>query len=54
MATESVFITLVIAKHEERDMATLDIAGAFLHAITDEDVLMLLEGPLAELMVKVL
>ena len=26
---------------------------AFLHAITDKDVLMLLEGPLAELMVKV-
>ena len=52
-ATESVFITSVIAAHEERGTAIFDILGAFWHALTDEDVLMLLEGPLAELMVKV-
>ena len=50
---DAVLITGVIEAHEERDTATCDIPGAFLHADNDETVLMLLRGKLAELLVKV-
>jgi hypothetical protein len=53
VATESVFITAAIEAHEERHVAVLDIPGAYLHTETDEEVIMVLEGPLAEIMVKV-
>ena len=33
--------------HEERDVAIIDIPGAFLHALTDEEIYMILRGPLA-------
>ena len=46
-------ITSAIEAHEERDVAVIDLPGAYLHAMSDEEVLMLLKGPLAELMVKV-
>ena len=52
-ATESVFITSVVDAYERRHIAAFDIPSAFLHAETDEDVVMRLEGRLAELMVKV-
>ena len=52
-AMESVFITLVVNAHERRHVASFDVPTAFLHALTDEDVVMRLEGRLAELMVKV-
>lgn len=53
-ATESVLLTSVIDAHEKRDVATLNIPGAFLHALNNDlDVIMLLEGTLVELMVKV-
>ena len=39
--------------HEKKKMATIDIPRAFLHTETDEDVIMTLVGPLAELMVKI-
>jgi hypothetical protein len=51
--SEAVFITAVIDAHKERDVACFDILGAFLHAISDEDITMILKGRLAELMVKV-
>lgn len=44
------FITGVIDAKEGRDVATVDIAGAYLHAVNDHNVHMLLEGKLAELM----
>ena len=47
------FITAVVAAHEERDVACYDIPGAFLHADSDEDITMVLKGRLAELMVQV-
>jgi hypothetical protein len=53
VATESVFTTAAIEAHEGRRVAVFDIPGAYLHTKTDEDVIMVLEGPLAELMVKV-
>ena len=52
-ATESVFITSVVDAHEQLHVVTFDVPTAFLHAVTNEDVVMRLEGRLAELMVKV-
>ena len=46
-------MTDLIEAYEERDVAKLDIPGAFLHTETDKDVIMVLEGTLAELMVQV-
>ena len=46
-------ITSAIEAHEERDVAIIDIPGAFLHALTDEEIYMLIRGPLEELMVMV-
>jgi hypothetical protein len=53
MATESVFITAAIEAHEGRHVTIFDILGAYMHTETDEDIIMVLEGRLAELMVKV-
>jgi hypothetical protein len=53
---ENVFITACIDAHEERDVATVDVPGAFLHTHVDPEddtVHMILQGVLAELMVKV-
>ena len=46
-------ITSVIAAKEGREVATIDLPGAFLHAYTDEEVIMFLKGRLAELLVLV-
>jgi hypothetical protein len=51
--TESLFLSCLIDAMENRDVATLDIPGAFMHADMDELVHMKLEGPLAELLTKV-
>ena len=48
---DSVMITSAIDAHEDRKIATLDIPGAFLYTDLDENVVMILRGPLAELMV---
>ena len=50
---ESLFITAGIHVYERCHVATFGVHIAFLHAETDEDVVMRLEGRLAELMVKV-
>ena len=52
-SNEGILITSAIKAHKERDVATIDIPMAFLHAHTDELIYMLLRGPLAELMVMV-
>ena len=52
-ATESVLITGVIDAKEKRKVATIDLPGAFLHALNDEEIIMVLEGPLAEMMAMV-
>ena len=46
-------LTSIIDAHEQRDVAVVDIPGAFLQADQDEDVWVLFDGTLAELMVKV-
>ena len=53
VATDSIFLTGVIDAKEQRAIAILDIANAFLHAENDEKILMLLRGRLAEMMVQV-
>ena len=45
------FITACIDAKEGRDVMILDIPGAFLHALTKEEVVMLLSGPFAKTMV---
>ncbi len=50
VTNESVFMTGVIDAKERRDVATVDITGAYLHAVNNHDVHMILKGKLAELM----
>ena len=47
------FLTSVIDARENRDVATVDIPGAFMQADMDDVVHMKLEGKMAELLVKV-
>jgi hypothetical protein len=42
----------VIDANEERDMATVDIPGAFMQADMDEPMHMRLEGTMAKLLVR--
>jgi hypothetical protein len=51
--TDSVMITSAIEAHEGRKVWTCDIPGAFLHTNLDEEVIMLLRGQLADLMVQI-
>ena len=50
VSLESVFITCAIEAKEQRDVAVMDLPGAFLHADCDDHVLMRFQGRLAELM----
>ncbi len=50
VTNESVVLTGVIDTKENWDVATVDITGAYLHAVNDKDVHMVLEGKLAKLM----
>jgi hypothetical protein len=52
IALESVLITATIDAVEGRDVALVDVPGAFLSANMDEEVIMTIRGRLAELMVK--
>jgi hypothetical protein len=52
VALESVLITATIDAYEERDVAIVDVPGAFLSADMDEEVIMTIRGRLVELMVK--
>jgi hypothetical protein len=53
VTSEAIFIQTTIFAHENRDVATCDIPGAFLQADNPDYVLMRLDVVLAELMVKV-
>jgi hypothetical protein len=52
VSLESVLITSTIEAFEGREVAMVDIPGAYLSAGMDEEVIMLLRGRLAELMAK--
>ncbi len=49
---ELVFLTSTIDAKENREVVTIDIPGAFLHADNEDYVIMKMVGTLAELMVK--
>ena len=53
MITVATFITSVIKAKEGRQVAIVDLPGAFLHAYNDKDVIMFLRGWLAELVTMV-
>ena len=53
VATNSIMITATIDAHKCRNVATVDIPRAFLHAYNNKDTFMLLRGRLAQLMVQV-
>lgn len=50
MATDSVFLTGAVDAYQRRDVAFIDLPGAFLHTLTDEKIIMVLRGELCELM----
>jgi hypothetical protein len=52
VAIESVMLSCVINAKEDRDVATVDIRGAFMQADMEDLVHMKLEGKMAELLVK--
>jgi hypothetical protein len=52
VALESVPIIATIDAYEGRDVAVVDVPGAFLSADMDEEVIMTIRGRLSELMVK--
>ncbi len=52
LALESVFVTAAIEARENREVVTINIFGAFLHATNDDYVVMRMNGTLAELMAK--
>jgi hypothetical protein len=53
VAIEAVMLSCVIDAEEERDVATVDIPGAFMQVDTDEIVRMRLHGKMAELLVHI-
>jgi hypothetical protein len=53
VALESVFVTCTIDARENREVVTLNIPGAFLHAPNKDYVVMRMNGTLAELMAKI-
>ena len=50
--TYGLIITTDVDAHEGRDVARMDIPGAFLHTINDEHIIMLLKGKVVELLVQ--
>jgi hypothetical protein len=50
VSIESVFMTCAIEAKEKRDVAVMDLPGAFLHADCEDHVIMKFQGRLAELM----
>jgi hypothetical protein len=52
VSLEYVLVTSTIEAYEGREVAVVDILGAYLSTDMDEEVIMLLRGRLAELMVK--
>jgi Reverse transcriptase (RNA-dependent DNA polymerase)/Zinc knuckle len=53
VANESVFLTSVIDAREGRDVATVDVPGAFMQADMDDEVFMRLDGVMLELLLEI-
>ena len=54
MMIESIFKTATIDAKEGRDLAIIDLPGAFLHVWNDKKVIIFMKGKLAELMVHIM
>jgi hypothetical protein len=52
VSIESVMLTCTIDAHEKRDVATVDIPGAFMQADMDDVVYMKMEGTMADLLMR--
>ena len=50
---ESIFITATLKAKQGRDVAVMDLHGAFLHRKNEDDVIVTMTGRLAELMVMI-
>jgi hypothetical protein len=53
VSTESTFITAAIVAKEKRKVQCYDIPSAFVHTDVEKDVLMVLRGELADMMVQI-
>ena len=53
VSTESVFIMPMIAASEKRKVRCYDIPSAFVNTDVDEDVVMVLKGEIAEMMIQI-
>jgi hypothetical protein len=53
ISTESTFITAAIAASERRKVRCYNIPSVFMNTDVDEDVLMVLKGELADMMVQI-
>ena len=53
VSTDAVFFTAIIDAIERRDVAIIDIPGAFMHSDMDPNVFMRLDGLMAELLLEV-
>jgi hypothetical protein len=51
--TESTFITAAIAASKKRKVRCYDVPSAFINTDVDEEVLMVLKGELADMMVQI-
>jgi Reverse transcriptase (RNA-dependent DNA polymerase)/Zinc knuckle len=53
VSTEAVFLTSVIDAREHRDVATVDVPGAFMQADMDDVVYMRLDGVMVDLLIEI-
>ena len=53
VTTKAILITRVFDAKEKRQVAVVDLCGAFLHAENDHDIIMFIRGRLPELMTMV-
>jgi hypothetical protein len=53
VSTESTFVTAAIAANEKRKVRCFDIPSAFVNTDVDKDVLMVLKGELADMMMQI-
>lgn len=53
ISTDALMMSIMIDAHEHRDVATADVAGAYLHADLDDFVLLRIEGDEVDIMCKV-
>ena len=53
ISSEALFISLMIDAHEKRDVATADVAGAYLHADMPDYVILRFEGEMVDIMLEI-